>query len=310
MSATDSLELAAVPPFDLAMTVAALRRRPHSLTDALVDGEYRRVLSLDGVERLVGVRQLAPDRVRVRALDGPLGSAAGEEAARLVERMLGLRVDLAPVAARVAGDAHLAALFRRLAGMKPPRFPSLWVTFACVVPYQQVSLEAGVAVMNRVIQALGTRHLYEGQTYFGFPTPERFRAADVAMLRGRGLSAAKVRTLTHVAELILSGELTEAEIEPLEDAAAVARLTALPGIGPWSAHLVLLRGLRRLSVFPAGDSGASRNLRLLFDVPADDLPRLERALLETLGPWRGELYFLLLGRSLLARGLIQGSPTA
>src|SRR5579862_2358016 len=93
IDAMDEIELPALAPFDLAQTVAALRRRPQSLTDALVADEFRRVLPVGGRERLLGVRQVAADRVRLRALDGPL--AAGDEraeAAALVTRMLGLDV--------------------------------------------------------------------------------------------------------------------------------------------------------------------------------------------------------------------------
>lgn len=302
-----AFELSAVAPFDLAQTVAALRRRPHSLTDTLVEDEYRRVLLLVGRERLLGVRQVAPDRVRVRALDGPLAEDERQEAAALVTRVLGLDVDLAPVRAIAREDAGIRALAAGLAGLKPPRYPSLWVTFASVVPYQQVSLESGVAVMNRVIAALGTPHEREGIVYYGFPRPERLLAAEPDALRGCGLSAAKVRTLTALAERIVAGELTEEQLEALSDAEAEERLRALPGIGPWSAHLVLLRGFRRLAIFPAGDSGATRNLRLFLGVPESEVPHASAALLERLGPYRGYLYFLLLGRSLLARGLIAPS---
>jgi DNA-3-methyladenine glycosylase II len=119
------------------------------------------------------------------------------------------------------------------------------------------------------------------------------------------LSAAKVRALRAIAERIVSGELTEREIAALDDEAAVARLTTLPGIGPWSAQIVLLRGFRRLSVFPAGDAGAIRNLRVLYDLPQEDVARKGEAILRQMGPWRGYLYFLLLGSNLLKRGLIE-----
>lgn len=308
MNADLPLELSAIAPFDLAMTVEALRRRPSNRAEAWVAGEYRRVLALDGAERLIGVRQTGPTSVQVRRLDGKLDAVAGAEAARVIARTLGLDVDLAPIHARAAGDERLAPLVRQLAGLKPPRFPTLWVTFANVVPYQQVSLDAGVAVMNRVIEALGTRHPYEGATYYGFPTPERFLAAETAALRACGLSEAKVRTLKHIASAILAGALREEELAALDDAAAIERLRALPGIGPWSAQLVLLRGFRRLSVFPGGDSGAQKNLRLLLgELAGGDVRAPERELLELLGPWRGYLYFLLLGSSLLRRGTLRAT---
>jgi 3-methyladenine DNA glycosylase/8-oxoguanine DNA glycosylase len=80
------------------------------------------------------------------------------------------------------------------------------------------------------------------------------------------------------------------------------RLRALPGIGPWSAQLILLRGLGRLGNFPAGDSGALRGLREVFSAAPDPGEAAAEAL-ERLGDWRGYLYFMLLGRRLIgARG--------
>jgi DNA-3-methyladenine glycosylase II len=305
MEPTGTIDLPAVVPFDLAKTVAALRRRPNALTDDMCDGEYRRVLTLGGRERVLGVRQIAPDRVRVRGLDGAPVDAESNEAAAIIQRMLGLDVDLAPLAARLEGDPLLSGLLRRLAGMKPPRYPALWITFASIVPYQQVSLESGVAVTNRLITALGTRHGVAGQVAYGFPSAATFLRAEPEVLRVTGLSAAKIRALRAIAERIEAGELTEEEIAPLGDEAAIARLTALPGIGPWSAQIVLLRGFRRLTVFPQGDAGAIRNLRVLYDLPQEEVARKGEALLRLMGPWRGYLYFLLLGSNLLARGLVE-----
>lgn len=307
MTTAEEIDLPALAPFDLALTVAALRRRPQSLTDALVDGEFRRVLLLAGEERLLGVRQVSAECVRVRALDGPLVGAACGEAAALVTRMLGLNVDLAPLRALARTEAALGALAEGLGGLKPPRYSSLWVTFASVVPYQQVSLESGVATMNRVIAALGTPHLVDGAVYYGFPTARRVIEVEPDVLRSCGLSTAKVHTLRLIAERILSGELTEEQLASLPNDAAEERLRALPGIGPWSAQLVLLRGLRRLAVFPAGDSGATRNLRLFLGAPPEDVERISAALLERMGAFRGYLYYLLLGRSLVARGLVAPS---
>ena len=92
------------------------------------------------------------------------------------------------------------------------------------------------------------------------------RAADLlgcatpGDLRALGLSSAKARTLLAVAEACVSGELDERALAALPDRDALARLTALWGIGRWSAEYTLLRGLGRLHVFPGDDVGAQRHL--------------------------------------------------
>jgi DNA-3-methyladenine glycosylase II len=86
---------------------------------------------------------------------------------------------------------------------------------------------------------------------------------------------------------------------------ALRTLAELPGIGLWSATVVLLRGLGRLDVFPPGDVGAERGLRAVMHLgPEAPLGRV----VERFGDQRGYLYFCALGGSLLEKGLIQGLP--
>src|SRR5690349_11909670 len=142
----NTFTLRALPPFDLALTVAVTRRRPTNLVDTWSDGVYRRVLRVGGRERLIAVRQTGPATVEVSVLDGLLTNGERDELSLLLERMLGLARDLTPVVAAFSCYEPLARLLVQLEGMKPPRYPDLWTTLVGVVPYQQVSLEAGQAI--------------------------------------------------------------------------------------------------------------------------------------------------------------------
>lgn len=288
-------------PFDLRMTVSALRRLPHAALYPLIGEEWRFVAPLPSGHRLLAVRPHATDDgpLLCAALDGALSDEDAAAASGLVAWMLSVQRDLTPLHALVADDATLGPLAQRLAGMKPPRFASLWEAFCQIVPFQQVSLGAAIATLNRFVMALGPECAYDGQRYWGVPTPQRTLEASAEELRACGLSAAKARTLRGLAEHALAGDLDAVAFAALADEAAIARLTRLPGIGRWSAQVALLRGLGRLSVFPAGDSGAARGLRDLFPQHAQP-DAAAQALLERLGDWRGYLYFLLLGRRLLA----------
>lgn len=300
----EQVELPALAPFDLQQTVAALRRRPTQQAEALIDGEYRRIISVDGRERLIGVRQCAPDRVTIRALDAALTPAERETVASVIERMLGLDVDMTPLHASLAFDERLTHLAHQIAGMKPPRFDTLWHTFLCIVPFQQVSVDAGTSMLNRMIVRFGIHIEHHGHLYHGFPSAQSVRDATYDDLRGCGLSQAKIRTLQYLAAQITEGAISETEIEALDDADAVARLVQLPGIGVWSAQIILLRGFRRLSFFPPGDSGAARGLRSLFDLPAEQVADTLAPILERLGQWRGYLYYMILAHKLMQSRII------
>lgn len=280
-----------LPPFRLDLTVAALQRRPENPVDVWRDGAYLRAFATP--RGPVVWRVVQPGREpRVRAeLAGPVGDPAPWRA--LLVRMLGLDRDLRPfhaAACRVPGLAELARTFR---GVKPPRFASLWEAFVGSVLFQQLSLASGMAAVRRLVARFGTPVLPPpgAPALACFPPAERVAAAREDDLRALGLSGAKARALRGLASAVLDGWVSEADLAALPTDAAAARLRALPGIGPWTAALVLLRGLGRLDVFPAGDAGAARGLAALFG----DARRAADAV-HALGDWRGMLYFhLLLG---------------
>lgn len=290
-------------PLDLRLTVGALRRLPSSALYPLVNDELRLLAPLRSGQRLLAVRAEPPEAATAglvcSALDGALSDDDQVEAQQLISRLLGAQRDLEPVWSLVRDEPELAPLAHRLAGMKPPCFLTLWEAFCQIVPFQLVSLHAAVATLNRFVIALGPRCEHEGRAYWGLPTPARVLSAEMSELRACGLSEAKSRTLRGLAERALAGELEAAAFDGAPDDAVIAALTRIPGIGMWSAQVALLRGLGRLSIFPAGDSGATRGLRDLF-AQREDPDVAASALLDRMGDWRGYVYFMLLGSRLLA----------
>lgn len=265
------------PPYSLSLTVQVLRRVRTNIVDQWADGIYSRALQIGAEEYILRVRQLDPVTLEVVA------TRPCEAAVPLLRRMLGLDVDVSQALRLAAADSRLGPVVQRFTGLRPPRFASLFETLCMTVPFQQVSLEAGQSFVNRLVVRFGTAR---GGLWL-FPTPEAIANASLAELRATGLSRAKAATLLHAASLIVSGALSEAEIEQLPSDEALRLLDRLPGIGPWTASVILLRGFGRLDIFPPGDVGARRALSHLLETtsPIDDAN--EADLLEHLGPYRG-----------------------
>jgi 3-methyladenine DNA glycosylase/8-oxoguanine DNA glycosylase len=295
-------------PFHLEATVRVLQRRPSNAVDIWDHGRYLRLLALPEGLALVEVENTGtiaePDVCFcIRAGNAP--SATRLRAEETVRKMLGLDVDPAPLqhvaeAERAFRDTALA-----LRGMRPPRFSGLFEAFASVVPFQQLSMEAGVAIMTRLVAAFGEQIEHDGRRFYAFPTAAAIAAARLAPLRACGLSARKAQTLRDLARAVETGALREDQLSAMSTPAALGALTALPGIGPWSASLVLLRGLGRIDVFPPGDVGAMRGLRILMR-RGPQAPLVH--VIERFGEYRGYLYFFALGRWLLSKGLIHAAP--
>ena len=114
--------------------------------------------------------------------------------------------------------------------------------------------------LRRMIVALGLPVRCGDIALHAFPSAESLRVAGDDILLATGLSANKLATLRRVADALLSSSLDEAMLEERPSPDAVEILCRIKGIGPWTATVILLRGLGRLDVFPMNDSSVARNL--------------------------------------------------
>ncbi|HLS82448.1 MAG TPA: AlkA N-terminal domain-containing protein [Steroidobacter sp.] len=303
------VRLSVQAPFHLEATVRVLQRSPTNPVDVWIPGRYRRVLTTSvGLVLAEATDCGTVDQPDVRFIVHPPASAAARvEVARALRRMLGLDVNPLATLALALRERKLRATAQALRGMRPPRFAGLFETFGNVIPFQQLSIEAGVAIVGRLVQRFGKHLEHNGQRIRAFPSPTEISRAPLAALRACGLSNSKAIALREIARMIASDALNEDEIARMSTKDALRVLIGLPGIGSWSAALILLRGFGRLDVFPPGDVGAMRGLRSLLQLGSDaPLGPIETRF----GDLRGYLYFYALGARLLAKGLIHPAPDA
>ena len=152
---------------------------------------------------------------------------------------------------------------------------------------QQLSTKAAATIYGRVLELFG-KHT---------PTPKQLLKADPEKLRGAGLSRAKVAYLRDLAEHVEDGRLQLDRLAELPDEEVIAQLTAVKGLGEWTAHMFLIFHLGRPDVLPVGDLGIRRAAQIAYGL--DDLPKADE--LERIAePWRPHrsLASLYLWRSL------------
>lgn len=127
---------------------------------------------------------------------------------------------------------------------------------------QQISTTVAFVLFDRLREAAG-----------GLPDPHNISALSPDRMRSLGLSRAKAAYLLALADAERNGGLDIEHLDALADADVIARLTAVRGIGLWSAEMFLLHQLRRPDVLPAGDMGIRRAVQAMRS-PAD-LPTIE-----------------------------------
>ena len=151
-----------------------------------------------------------------------------------------------------AQDARLAHVYETYGVPPMRRAPTGFAGLVRILIAQQVSTAAATAIQSRVDAQVPDM------------TPQAWLAADDATLAACGVSAPKRRYLSGLAQAVLDGHLLFSALHRAENDAAHEMLTALTGIGPWTADCYLLFNMRRADCFPAGDLALQEGYRLLY----------------------------------------------
>jgi len=309
--AAHTFVLQAIPPFRLDLTVWALRRRARNLIDRWDGTTYRRVIVVEGRPTELAVRQTgssAAPRLRVTATPPSQTLLERRRVRSIVDRLLGLRIDLTDWYRMAAGDARLRPLANTFRGMKPPRFPTMFEAVVNAFACQQLSLEVGLELLNRLATISSARLGRRGDVRYAFPTPQDIARLPAEMYRAMGFSRQKVRALLDLARPITRQELELESVASEDDAVVRQRLLELRGVGRWTAEYVLLRGVGRLHVFPGDDVGAQKRLaRWLGRSRPLDYAGVHRAV-ERWQPYAGLVYFHLLLDGLSQAGALDRDP--
>jgi len=278
--------LAVHQPFDWPLIAGFLAPRCIPGVEAVAGLAYRRTIDLGGWH---GTIEIGPDGAGERG-EGALGVTIRHPDAALhpaivarLGRQFDLMTDIAAIQTQFAQDALLAPMVAIRPGL---RVPGAWDPFELAVRAilgQQVSVAAATTLAGRVATLYGAPlQLDDGPPPAGlsrvFPTSAALVAADPGVLRIPTKRAETIAGLARAASAepgLFEGRL------PLDE--LVARLDALPGIGPWTAHYIAMRALREPDAFPSGDLGLRKAMAV-----AGVLPSFKEmdARAEAWRPWR------------------------
>ncbi len=155
-------------------------------------------------------------------------------------------------------DGHLAALVRSIV-------------------YQQLSGKAAATIFGRV------RELFAGDR---FPSADQIGQKSDAELRACGLSQQKLSYLRDLAARASDGRLDFSRVGELPDEVVIEHLTAVRGIGRWSAEMFLMFHLGRHDVWPVDDLGIRKAVMVLHGLPSMPAPRELHPIGERYRPYR------------------------
>jgi len=305
-----AISIRPLAPFRLDLTVWALRRRARNIVDRWDGTTYRRVLAIGSSLIQVSVTQTGPpDRP---GLSVRTGCALDRKATALlkgsVERILGTNIDLAPFYVLAEQDERLRELATKFRGLKPPRFPTVLEALVNAMSCQQLSLTVGIELLNRLTHECGPR-IFTGER--AFPLAPDLLLVSPARFRELGFSRQKASFILSLAEEVEHHRFDPEALDSRNNDFAREALLSVRGVGRWTAEYVLLRGLRRLDVFPGDDVGARNSLARWLNRTEQELDYtgIRNALNRWL-PYAGFIYFHLLLEGLSRNGEMNLSSTA
>jgi AraC family transcriptional regulator of adaptative response / DNA-3-methyladenine glycosylase II len=277
-------------PLDWEALLDFLAARAIPGVEAVEGSRYRRTIRADGAPGFLEVTPATGGQALLLRFVSPPGAGL-DRIVRRVRRLFDLDADPVRIGRDLACDPLLAPTMRAHPGL---RVPGAWDGFETTVRAilgQQVSVRGATTMAGRLVAALGepVPSPGGGLTHL-FPAPADVARADLSRL---GVPAARRACLLAVARAVASGSLALDGAASLED--AVARLTALPGVGPWTAQYVALRALGEPDAFPAGDLALKRETGL------SEAALVSRA--EAWRPWRAYAAMALWRRHADAAGV-------
>ena len=271
------LTLAYRPPFAWEPLLEFLASRTITGVEAVVGRSYLRSVELGGLRGWVKVGQVAGRHALRVELPMGLTGALPQIFARLRNLFdLDARPDV--IADHLGGDTHLSGELLSHPGLRVPgAFHGFELAVRAVLG-QQVSVRAATTLAGRFAKAFGEpiETPYPELTRLS-PSPSRVADARVDELTGLGLVAARAGSIQALARAVRDGDVSlDAGTDP---EACVGQLTALPGIGPWTAHTIAMRAMRWPDAFPHSDLGLRKAL-------GGRPPREVLELAEAWRPWR------------------------
>ncbi len=274
------LRLSYRPPYDWPSIIQFLQARAIPGVEAVSDTGYRRTVQIDEVAGIIEIQPVEEKSQLLFSIPTELSKGLIQTVEQ-IRHLFDLNADPTEITNHLKQDQQLAATVQSYPGL---RVPGAWDSFEIAVRAilgQQISVKAATTLSGRVAQAWGEPIAPNGddQLAYIFPSAERLAAAD---LSGLGIIPQRANAIQELARAVASGSLSLGVGTKLDD--AIEQLTALPGIGPWTAHYVAMRALGEPDAFPAGDLVLRRAAAMRPNEPLTEAQLRRQA--EQWRPWR------------------------
>ncbi|MFV1991086.1 MAG: AlkA N-terminal domain-containing protein [Acidimicrobiales bacterium] len=246
-------------PMDVSQALGYLQSRAIHGVEAVVDGIYRRTTNTCGYPGVLELKDHGDGRNVELLAHLPSFNSIIDDIARC-RRMLALDIDITSAVEQLRKDPLLGPVVTKAPGW---RLPGAWDRFETsirIILGQQVSVAAASTLIGRLVERVGTpiEHVDLGPLTHLFPSAQ---AVAESNLDGLGITGGRIRAIHAFANAVVQGDVDLTRVANLDE--TEQQLTAVAGIGPWTAQLIAGRVMGHLDAFPASDLGVRKGVTQL-----------------------------------------------
>lgn len=183
------------------------------------------------------------------------GQPSEEAILTFIREWFDLDTDIFAFYEQLQQDADLSFLATDYYGLRLMGIPDLFEALCWCVIGQQINLTFAYALKRRLVERWGEKLTVEHRAYYLFPSPERLAALSVEELRALQFSTRKAEYIIGIAQLFSTNSISKEQLQQLPEAEIFNRLTAIRGVGEWTAQYVMMKSLRLPNSVPYGDVG-------------------------------------------------------
>jgi AraC family transcriptional regulator of adaptative response / DNA-3-methyladenine glycosylase II len=263
------------PPYDWAGTLDFLKGRSIQDVELVTADSYARTFAIGGHTGEIKITHL-PDHHSLRVDCSPSLAKVLPELTRRVTNLFDLEADPVKINAHLALYPLFTESITRTPGLRVPgAFDGFEMAIRSILG-QQITVRAATTLSSRFALAFGEEVTASSSAGLSriTPPPEKIATLEESEIARLGIIGARARSIIHIARAFSNGQLA---LHPgMDPDATMARLVELPGIGPWTAGYLVMRGLNHRDAFPRGDIALQKALGGITAKQADQLSQ----------PWR------------------------
>ncbi|MBJ8103001.1 MULTISPECIES: DNA-3-methyladenine glycosylase [Bacillus] len=262
----DSLTLTVPKEFSFQENLRYLSRSNNECMFHIEDDKIYKVIPVQDVNPLIEVSMNTDGNIQVRFLGELYISEKWicDAVANYVKEWFDLTTDLAPFYKLAIHDPLLQGPIQEYYGLRTLGIPDLFEALSWGIIGQQINLTYAYTLKRRLVEQFGNYVEWHDRKHWIFPSPDTIANLHVEDLKKLKMTTRKCEYLIGIAELIAEGKLSKESLLQTQDIKiAEKQLTAIYGIGPWTANYVLMRCLRFPSAFPIDDVGLHNAIKFI-----------------------------------------------